>query len=385
MKKSLIIAALVAVGVTGWIVSGQFGADGIVTKLLAGNGAQHSVEMQIASTPAADIAAAKPADQDVALTQVRVREIFAEEWVNELVLSGRTEAERIVELRTETTGRVIKRGVAKGDRVEKGTVLLQLAMNDRQARLNQAKATLAHAELAFEAATKLSKKAFRSVVQVAQAKATLESAKSTLATIRIDVNKTVLRAPFAGIVDELPLEIGDYATLGTIAAKVIDLDPILVVGDVAERDVTRVKIGAAADVRLVNGEMMKGEVRYISRLGASATRTFRVEVALANPNAMLAEGLTAELRLQVGRTQAHRVSPAVLTLSDKGVIGIKALGDGDTVVFHPVSIIADTEDGIWLAGLPEHVTLISVGQEFVRVGQRVIAISEGEAPQDGNS
>ena len=61
----------------------------------------------------------------------------------------------------------------------------------------------------------------------------------------------------------------------------------------------------------------------------------------------------------------------MLTLDDRGVIGVKAVDDEARVVFHRVRILADTPEGIWLGGLPEKLILISVGQEFVKVGQKV--------------
>jgi len=112
-------------------------------------------------------------------------------------------------------------------------------------------------------------------------------------------------------------------------------------------------------------------VRYISKVGRSKTRTFRVEVWIDNADGTVLEGLTAELKIPTGSEPAHLVSPAVLTLNDKGVMGIKAVSDAGRVVFHPVRILADTPEGIWLSGLPKKLNLITVGQEFVRAGQKV--------------
>ncbi|MBL6946526.1 MAG: efflux RND transporter periplasmic adaptor subunit, partial [Rhodospirillales bacterium] len=166
--------------------------------------------------------------------------------------------------------------------------------------------------------------------------------------------------------------------VGSTVARVVDLDPILIVGSVAERNVSAVAVGTLGVVRLVTGEEVGGTVRYVSKVGAEETRTFRVEVEVDNPNGKIAEGLTTELRLPLGRVFAHRVSPAVLTLSDKGVVGIKAVGNGDVVEFFPAQLIADTPDGIWLGGLPEQLRLITVGQEFVRIGQHVVPVQEGD-------
>jgi membrane fusion protein, multidrug efflux system len=358
MRRSYLIAASLSLGIAGWIVSGQL--DG-------------------ASTPHRPSSAASDMGATPPLPRVRVRASTARETVNELVLFGRTEAERQVDIKAETVGRVVAVGAAKGQTLGKGGVIVRLAMDDRQARLEEAKARLAHERIAFDAARRLSLKEFRSKVQLAEANSKLEAAKAALARIQMDVAHTIIRAPFDGVLDDRPAEVGDYVAIGTVVARVVDLDPILVVGSVSERDVARIDVGAKAWARLVTGQRLEGRVRYVSRMGDDATRTFRVEVAVPNPGSAVAEGLTTELRLPTARVRAHHVSPAVLTLSGEGVVGVKAVDAGGRVVFHPVRLIADDPEGAWLAGLPDNVTLITVGHEFVRSGQRV-----RPEPEDGD-
>lgn len=353
MKRSYIIATGIAIAVTGWILSGQVGGR---------------------QSPDTEPAAA--AEPEVQPPQVRVRRLVAQERIGELVLFGRTEADRMVKVKAETAAPVAKLTVEKGERVAKGDVIARLSMDDRGARLAEAEATVEQYRIAHVAALKLSKKAFRSRVSLAQAKAELEAAKAALARIRLDIQHTVIRAPFGGIVDDLPVEVGDYVKVADTIATLIDLDPIIVVGEVGERDVARIKIGARAGVQLVTGERLAGAVRYVSKMGSTATRTFRVEVAIDNPAGAVAEGVTAELRLPTERVRAHRLSPSVLTLSDEGVVGVKTVDADRMVVFHPVHMIADTPEGIWLGGLPDEVTVIIVGQEYVRAGQRVRPVPE---------
>ena len=130
-------------------------------------------------------------------------------------------------------------------------------------------------------------------------------------------------------------------------------------------------MGDSAQVRIGNGVEMVGRVRFVSRAAEATTRTFTVEVEVPNPNDILSVGLTAELRIPANKVMAHRVSPAVLTLSGEGAIGVKIVDANNEVEFIPVTIVADTTEGIWLVGLPEMITLITVGQEFVVVGEAV--------------
>jgi multidrug efflux system membrane fusion protein len=91
--------------------------------------------------------------------------------------------------------------------------------------------------------------------------------------------------------------------------------------------------------------------------------------------------MTALMRLPVERIMTHRLTPAILTLDDEGRLGVRTVvedGDGDdetkVVRFVPVEIVEDTADGLYVSGLPKDATLITVGQEFVKDGERVIAV-----------
>ena len=68
---------------------------------------------------------------------------------------------------------------------------------------------------------------------------------------------------------------------------------------------------------------------------------------------------------------AQRVSPALFALDDRGEIGIRVIDENNIVHFHNVQIISDDPDGVWVTGLPNETTLITVGQEMVVAGERV--------------
>ncbi len=363
MKRSYLVAAAIAVVVGAWLLTGLIGGEG---------------EGQPQEAKEAD-ASAEP--NESAAPAVQVRTVVAEARARQLSLFGRTEADRRVEVRAETGGRVVKKVVDKGQRVKAGDIIVRLSMDDREARLKQAKAAVEHRRVAYRASLSLAKSGFVADIKKAEDQASLESARAELAAIELDIQRTEIRAPFDGIVDDLVVEVGDYLQSGrnmssSIVAEVVDLDPIVVVCEVTEKEGGRIRVGNQADVRLVTGEQARGIVRYVARTASATTRTFSVEIEVANPEATIGEGITAEVGLQLGEILAHRVTPAILTLDDDGVIGVKVIEDGDRVVFRRVAIVGDTPEGVWLAGLPERVTLITVGQEFVRDGQRVRPVAE---------
>ena len=133
----------------------------------------------------------------------------------------------------------------------------------------------------------------------------------------------------------------------------------------------------------MDGRVVDGIVSYVGIVAHPLTRTYAVELEIANPDGRVIEGLTAELELPIAEVMAHRVSPAVLSLADNGEVGVKAVDDANRVVFHPVEILGGTEDSIWLGGLPDTLTMIVVGQEFVQPGQivRPVTVEEIDAPE----
>ncbi|HEY7687583.1 MAG TPA: efflux RND transporter periplasmic adaptor subunit [Dongiaceae bacterium] len=359
MKTSYYIAAGVALLAAAWVVSGQF----------------HDAP----ATAAADAGSAPAAGDQAALPTVRVRAQTAQPRAVEVILRGRTEAVRKVDVRAETKGKVTEVLAEKGSVVEEGALLVRLADDDRQARLRQTKALLTQREIEYAAAAKLSKQGFKSETEAADAMAKLEEAKALVASMEIDIGYTAIHAPFGGVVEQRPVEIGDFVNIGDPVATIVDLDPILVIGQVTEQDVARLKVGLPGTARLINGDRLTGKIRYIGATADEDTRTFRVELEIPNADRHIVQGLSTELRLPVADMPAHRVSPAILTLADNGDIGVKTVNADNIVEFHPVTIVGDGPDGLWLAGLPENVTVITVGQEFVQPGQKVNPVPESGA------
>jgi multidrug efflux system membrane fusion protein len=302
---------------------------------------------------------------------VRVIESVAQTQNQNIVLFGYTKAIKQADIAAEISGRITNIMVDKGDVVIKGQALYRLSMENRLSQLSEANANHEHQKISYNAAKRLSKKQFQSKVTLAKVKAELASAKAALSAIELGISKTTIRAPINGYVNKLPLSVGDYVRSGEIVSVVVDLDPIKIVGEVSERDISRIQIGQKVVAQLTGDQKVNGFIKYISRVGSSATRTFTVDVWINNPLGTIHEGLTAKLHLPVESGLAHFVSPAVLSLDSEGAIGVKAVNEESIVTFHRVKIIADTTGGVWLDGLPERLTLITVGQEFVVTGKKV--------------
>ena len=310
--------------------------------------------------------------------KVRARRMTAVPHAAEIVIHGRTEAVRAVSVKSETSGTVAKVDVEKGATVKAGDVICELQPDARLAQVAQAQAAMKQAQLEYQASSKLADKGFRSPTDVAASKAKLDSAAAGVRAAEIELERTKLRAPFNGIVDDRMVEVGDFMQPGGTCARVVDLDPMLVVGQVSERDVDQLNIGEPGHAKLMDGTDHQGKVRFVARSSDQATRTFRIELEVPNADGAVRDGITADILVPVKAVMAQRVSPAVLGLDEKGVLGVRTVDAGNTVRFFPVTVIADSAEGVWVAGLPTETTVITVGQEYVVPGQKVSVALEND-------
>ncbi|MFP6736794.1 MAG: efflux RND transporter periplasmic adaptor subunit [Rhodospirillales bacterium] len=358
MRASYIIAIVVAAAAIAWIASGQF----------------EEAPVLVSDQPAGK--AKKPqASQASLIPKVRVRTSVAAQRSRRLVFLGRTEASRKVSLKAETSGRIVAVPAAEGSRVRRGNLIVRLAIDDRRARFGEAEAVLRQRRMEYQAARELTARKFRSKVKLAEAEANLEAAKAGRARAAVEIRRTAIVAPFDGILDARVVEVGDFVKIGNPVATFIDLTPIRVTGHVSELNIGRLTTGMKAAVKLVDGKSAEGVIRFVASEAHETTRTFKIQVEIANAGRAMVAGMTAEISIPLAPVAAHKVSPAVLGLSDAGQVGIKTVGADGRVQLHGVDIIDEDSAGIWITGrdgrLSARVTLITVGHEFVKAGQAV--------------
>ena len=317
-----------------------------------------------------------PADAPVSaqaprLMKVRVADLSAGVVTREVVVQGQLEPLRRVEIRAETTGRVVGVPVDKGKRVARGDLLAELAANDRPAQIARAEAEVASRRLDLSAAEQLGRKGMQAQTQVKAAEAALAAAEAELERLRIDLEHTRVRAPFDGVVETRAVEVGSLLERADPVAELVDASKLKAVGDVPQQEAGAVALGQDVTVRLLDGRTVQGRITYLARVAETGTRSFRVEAEVPNPGGSLQSGVSAELRIAVGEQMGHFLSPAVLTLDDSGRVGVMVLADGDEVAFYPVALLRTQSDGVWVSGLPERVRVITQGQGFVVAGETV--------------
>jgi membrane fusion protein, multidrug efflux system len=366
LRTTYVSAIVIAVVAVLWLVSGELREPKPAgPKTLAEQNARLDAERE-----------------DRPLTHVRARIVRAEPQTERVTLRGWTANKRTVEVKSETSGRVLERPVEKGARVKEGQLLCRIAMDDREAQITEANEAVNQARIEYEGAMRLKDRGLVSETIVATSKARLAAAQAQLARSQLEAEHTIVRAPFAGLVENTHVEVGAFVQPGTPCATIIDLDPMLLVGRISERDVHAVQLGGSAEGVLLSGEHVTGTVTFVGKQSDSATRTYPVEVQVPNPDYALRSGITTEILVPIGTHLAHRVSPSLLALDDEGRIGLRTVDADNAVQFHRVEVIADDAGSVWVSGLPEVATLITVGQELVVPGEHVDVTFEatGELP-----
>lgn len=326
--------------------------------------------------PAADSTEAERAESasaDAPLPQVIVKRVSMEPHAITASLKGSTEPDREVTVRSETMGTVTNASIAEGQTVSAGTLLCGLDVESRAARIAEAEAGVTAARLDYDAASQLEEKGWTTSNRAAANKATLDRAEAALAAAKIELGKTRITAPFAGVFETRLAERGDFLSVGAPCGRVVDLDPIIVVVQSTEDQLSAIDQDMPVEVALATGTVATGTIRYVARTANAQTRTFRVEIEVPNPDLAIAAGLTATVQLGLGEVPAVRITPASLVLGDDGRVGVRYVDDTDTVQFINVDVIDDAPDGIWVTGIPNDAHLLAAGQDYLRAGTKVQA------------
>lgn len=358
-KFHRIAAFCVLVAAGAWIVTGEFSSVG----------SAQTAEGKESPTP-----------DPVAATAPLVRTVSAVEpafidHARAIRLSGITEADKRVDLAARAEGVIASLTLTKGGTVEAGAVVMLLEGPEAVAQEEIARIALAQKDRDLEVAQKLFEGGSTSESNLTNARSARDAAQAELNRAQAAADRLRLKAPFAGIVDSVSVELGEWVQTGTPVATILSLDPILVRAEVSEVDLAAVSVGSTAKVRLVNGTEMDGTVRLVAREASAQTRTFPVEIALPNPDLSLPSGMTAEVSLYAQPVRAVVVPRSIITLSDAGELGLRIVGADNVAQFAAVQIIDDTPDGLVVTGLPEGVRIITAGQDLVRNGDTVEVVA----------
>ena len=291
---------------------------------------------------------------------------------------GQALPDRDTALRAETSGTIAEVLVRRGEDVEAGAAVARIDGALLRAELARAEAELGEAERDLANAERLASQGALPANEREQSRLALVGAEAQLSAAREALDDATIRAPFAGRVESFDLDPGEFVQAGAEVGRLVDNRPLLVSVAVPQQALTRVRDGQTATVSFITGEEREGTVTFVGTAASAATRTFPAEVSVENSDGLIPAGISAEVRIPTDEVVAHFVSPSTVSLAPDGELGVKTVADADdeglgTVAFHPVRIVRAQVDGIWVSGLPERADIITIGQGYVREGDRVLA------------
>ena len=262
-----------------------------------------------------------------------------------------------VDIRSQTSEKIVNIAYEDGDFVEEGSIICKLDSGQREANFKKSK-------IDYDSSVELNKKGLIS-------ESALVTAETVFETARIELERTNIKAPFSGFVEQLAKK-GQLLQNGQVCASIISLSPLKIVGNVSEVMVAMIKPNQNAEIEFISGEKFNTQVSFISSAADIKTRTFKVEAELNNEDLNIKDGLTGELVIFTDPVKAHFVPTSAFLLGDEGNVALATVVN-ETVNIINVEILIDTVEGAWITGIPNKTNIVIGGQGFVKQDEEVIS------------
>jgi membrane fusion protein (multidrug efflux system) len=332
----------------------------------------------------AGVSSAQPAPARVAWAEAQERSVR-----QTVELPGTVEARTSSLVASEVDGLVSALRAHEGQAVREGQVLVRLRTADLELRLQAAEAGLREAEARLEQADAdlernrglfeegiLSASQFgasRSERDALQGRADQLSAE--IARLRLDLERSSVRAPFAGVVVSEQCEIGEWVGRGDPVMELASLHDLEVRVEVPERYFSGIERGVEAQVHFeaLEGHEVTGTVVAIIPRANPQARTFPVKVRIANPDGQIGVGMLARVAIPSGDSYRALVVPKDAVIIRGRERLVYRVNDDNTVEALPVE--TGTGVGAWVEvrkGLSPGVRVVTRGNERLRPGQPVV-------------
>jgi membrane fusion protein (multidrug efflux system) len=240
-----------------------------------------------------------PVDVDTARRQTIVDAVRA---------TGRIEAVQAIELRPDEQGRVTALLFQEGQSVARGTALVRIDDAMLRAQAERAKADRDLARQQLDRVRRLRDQNASSPADLERGEAAARSAEAALAMLALQIERSTVRAPFAGVVGQRFVSTGDYVTTASRLLTLQTVDPQRAVIEVPERHAVELRRGQIVEFNVASqpGRVFRAQVDFIDPVVQGENRTILVKARAPNPNRMLRPGMFIEARLATA-TRANAI------------------------------------------------------------------------------
>lgn len=322
------------------------------------------------------------------VVNVEVQRVEATNFTSTIPLTGVALAMRDVMVSAEEAGVVRRVQRDKGSPVRAGNAILRLDDAILKAQVRTATAKAEYDDEVWERRRKLYEEdGIGSEVAYHEARATAEQSRGNLEALQARLDRTTIRAPIRGTLNDRLVEVGTMVSPGTVVARVVQADTIRIMSGVPERYALYVSVGADASVSfdVLPGEIFAGSMTYVGAVVDLDARTFPVELTLPNPGGRIKPGMVAEVSVTRGEMTDAIVVPrqALVSMEDGQVVFVVDQAGGETVAAaRRVEVAASQGNDVVIgSGLVPGDRLVVVGQQGLTDGDRVrVVAGEGGAP-----
>ena len=318
---------------------------------------------------------------------VQVRKVEPVTFTETIRLTGVVMANQDVGVSAEESGVIEKLFADKGSRLRKGQAIAKIADALLSAQVKQAEARASLAKEIWERRKRLFEDdSVGSEQEYLEAKFSAEEAQWNLEGLKERLARTVIRAPFSGVMDDRLVEVGSRVAPGSTVARIVNVDPLKIVAGVPERYGPDVHVGAAASVvfDVLPDSTFEGTVSFVSATVNSRARTFEIAFVLPNPGNGIKPAMVANIEVVRRVLEGSLVVPReALVRQEDGFVVFVVEGGGDDAraTLREVSVGASQSNvAVVTEGLSGGERLIVVGQHQVANGDRVQVL---QGPEEG--
>lgn len=297
-----------------------------------------------------------------------------------LELQGNVQTKQNVLVYPEMPGTLLRIYVKEGQKVAKGQILGSIDDGGKSSQVAQMETQLALAKTTFERQKRLWEQKIGSEIQYLQAKATYESQENALKQLKSQLGKATLRAPFAGVVDDVIKEQGTVVApgMGSEVFRIVNLNNMYVETDVPESYISSIKKGKNVAVEFpVLGVELNSKVRQAGNFINPANRTFKVEVGIPNKDKTIKPNLTAKLKINdYTNAKAILIPQSIISENAKGeqyVYVVNDINGNKGIAKQAVITTGKTQGNIVevLSGLKAGDQIVNEGARSVQDGLKV--------------
>jgi membrane fusion protein (multidrug efflux system) len=284
------------------------------------------------------------------------------------------EPNQVVSVAAEVAGRIEWIGPREGAMVKAGDLLMRLNTDLLQAEFESFQAQAKNDQTEFDRQQGLVKGGASTSKELDQAETKLAISRAKLDEVRARLQRTRIVAPTEGVLNELPVEQGEYVTAGKSVAEVVQTDIVKVAVEVPERDIPFFSQGQRAEILADikgNQQSFEGKITFISSVADERTRSTRMEIKLANPDGILRSGQIVRARLTRQVLENAILIPLLAVIPMENGYAVYVVEDGKAQR-RDVQISLIKGDRVLIdQGLKPGDQLIVAGHRFLAPGQSV--------------